>query len=448
MTFSFWDNFGRIMPHMKSHVASILRNPEDERHNELIKHIMDIPQSQQYLFARDIIIHDVDAFCSLLNGMVGQLNGKHLFDDQECAFFLSQLLHKRGFRYPKDSDNINEGIAKLLDGYNGIENIFANSCMNELPGTASTLNLEKIDAAVSRYIIRIVAANTDILQGHAFDDLLINYKLPKAVGCWLSCLHNHADDRKLQKSRVVDFVHHLIASESTDVDYLKACVNALGLQKFADTLFSLISNRSLDSELKILATLYGENSFLTEDRLTLWGKQASYGQATKTLAVMASSNTEWECMPRLLSLTLKNLPFYHHEMMGFLPHDSLVSAAIANDQQLEFAQGLLLTTVDPLLNAQEANKHQLTRLLEGVIANAQGGVAPPFMEKSRAMLKLIANALSAKGAEHMPPYVDGLSAPGKQYFFAFLNHENTDKKAFFDRFPDAKRATLSSDLGL
>lgn len=70
------------------------------------------------------------------------------------------------------------------------------------------------------------------------------------------------------------------------------------------------------------------------------------------------------------------------------------------------------------------------------------------MENSRAMLKLIIKALSAKGAEHMPAYVDGLSAQGKQYFFAFLNHDNTDMKAFFDRFPDAKRATLSSDMDL
>lgn len=372
MNYSYFDNFGRIMPHMKDHVSSILSTPDTQDHDELIRLIMSVPQSQQYLFARDVIVHDVDAFSHLLNGMVEHLGGKHLFNSQECAFFASQLLYKRAFRGQEDSSTLNDGIAILFDGYTGVDNIFGHSHLHEFPATANTLNLEKIDSAICRHVTRIMSANVEVLNQHSLDELLINYKLPKTLECWLIGLNGHTDDSHPSANRVHNFIHHLIACEATDADYLKACVNALGLQEFADIFMALMPNRNLGRELKILSTLYGEDSILTEDRLTRLGKQASYGQSTKTLAVLASSITDWEGMPCLLSLTLKNLPFYHHEIMGFLPDETLVSAAITNGQQCEFVQGLLLTTVDPLLNAQEANKHQLTRLLEVVIANAQG----------------------------------------------------------------------------
>jgi hypothetical protein len=448
MNFYFWDNQGRLFPHMRNAVCNALKSPNTENFEGVISEVLSTSQSQQYLFAKDVLFHDANAFSQYLSELLRRQDGKHVFDDQECAFFLSQLFHLRGYRGEQPIELINEAIVSILDGYTGNRNIFTARGLNDFDSIADRYKLESVDSSLCRYFKRIKNHDINELLAKKVESLFVGYHLPETMRFWTYELSKQEQSSYAYRHRTKEFVDFLSGQDALDAVYMNQLVESLGLDVLLSHLDEVMDSRSIAQDVLLLCHLYGEDNIITDDRLNNWQKKVSYCQATKTLSVLASTPIDWSSSPNLLSFVIKNMKFYHQDFLGFFPDDSLLLGAIKHNLANEFVSALLMTTVDPLLSDSDLSKIELSTLLEGVISNAEGGVAPAFRAHYRSYVSLIGRAFSANGAEHMPEYVNDLSAPGKQFLFGFLTHEHTNRGALFERFPDAKRATLSSEMGL
>jgi hypothetical protein len=448
MNFNFWDNQGRLLPHMRNTVCNAIRTPDTENYDGVISEVFATSQSQQYLFAKDVLFHDVSAFSQFISEMLKQSGGNHFFDDQECAYFLGHLFHVRGYRSEVSIEPINDAIVSILDGYTGGRNIFTAKGFSELAGVADTFKLESVDAAILRYFQRIKEVDLDDLLSKKVEDLFVGFHLPMSLKFWTTELSQREQSSYAHQCRTQKFIEFLSGQDAIDTVYINQLVETLGLENLLSHFDAIMDGRSLAHELLLLCKIHGEGNVLTDERLNKWQRKVNYGQATKTLSMLASTRIDWTKNPKLLEFVIKNMQFYHQDFIGFFPDDSLLDGAITHILEQEFARAVLMMTVDSHLPNSEVVKLELSTLLEGIIYNAQGDVAPIFKEWNRGYLALIGKALSAKGAEHMPDYINQLSAPGRQFFFGFLTHEQTNKQALFERFPDAKRATLTNDLGM
>lgn len=163
MNFHFWDNQGRLLPHMRNAVCKALKAPNAENYEAVIGEVLATSQSQQYLFAKDVLFHDVSAFSQFISEILKQSGGAHFFNEQQCAYFLAHLFHVRGYRGEMPIEPVNEAIVSILDGCTAGRNIFTVKGFNDLDAGADRFKLESVDAAVLRYFERIKEIDIDDL---------------------------------------------------------------------------------------------------------------------------------------------------------------------------------------------------------------------------------------------------------------------------------------------
>ncbi len=429
-------------------IACILKDNTHPDYQQIIEALLAIPESNQFQMAKALLIEDKFAFSAYISAVTESLGGKHLFDDNQCAYFLNMIFHIRNYLEAKDVNVIDLCITKIIDGYTGSCRIINSRAHGGLPNSIVSYNLSLIDDSIARYISRLVDNDPSELWDHSFKSIFVDYYLPKSLTTWLK---GYKESLKANGQALIplrDMIEIIISTESMDREYMTSCVQALGLNKTVEIIFSFVDKRSISNEIKLLCSLYGEENVFTKALENKWQYLIYSHQATSTLSVLKSSATDWSMMPRLLSFAVKNLHIYYHDMMGHDPDETFISSAILQGHGHELAEAILMSRINPLLGATDKKDVSMARLLEELIADASVTGSSLLRESLKERLRIIGRGLSCTGAENMPDYINDISSSSRSMLFSVLDLANTDRRKMFERFPDVGRAALSAELGL
>ena len=429
-------------------IAGILKSRAEPDYQQTIEQLLEIPEHNQFQMAKSLLIEDKFAFFIYISAVTASLGGKHLFDENQCAYLLNMIFHIRNYLEEKDFNEIDTCIAKIIDGYTGSCRIISSRKDGGLPNSIIRNNLSIIDSSISRYISRLVEKDPSELWNYSFYSIFVDYYLPNSLTAWLKGYKESLKANGESLSPLRDMIETIISTESMDCEYMKSCVQVLGLNKTIEIIFSFVGNRSISNEIKLLCTLYGEDNVFTKSLENKWQFLIYSHQATSTLSVLKSSQTDWAVIPRLLGFAIKNLPFYYHDMMGYDPDETFISSAIIHDHGHELAEAILMSRLNHLLDDSDKKDVSIAKLLEELIADTYATGSSLLRESLKKRLRIIGRCLSCKGAENMPDYINDISASSRSILFSLLDLANSDRKKMLERFPDVGRAALSAELGL
>jgi len=429
-------------------IAGILKSRAEPDYQQTIEQLLEIPEHNQFQMVKSLLIEDKFAFSIYISAVTDSLGGKHLFDENQGAYFLNMIFHIRNYLEEKDVNEIDDCIAKIIDGYTGSGIIISSRKNGGLPNSIVKNNLSIIDSSISRYISRLVEKDSSELWNYSFYSIFVDYYLPNSLTAWLKGYKESLKANGKAFSLLRDMIETIISTESMDCEYMKSCVQALGLNKTVEIIFSFVDKRSISNEIKLLCSLYGEENVFTKALENKWQYLIYSRQATSTLSVLKSSQTDWSVMPRLLGFAIKNLHFYYHDMMGNNPDETFISSAIIQGQGHELAEAILMSRLNPILDATDKKDVSMANLLEELIADISVTGSSLLRVSLKERLRIIGRCLSCTCAENMPDYINDISSSSRSILFSLLDLANTDRKKMLERFPDVGRAALAAELGL